>query len=536
MTNTGKRSVMIIFLAFLTCGVLHVVLFSGDFMDLFSQLFTGVAVVTWGVFVQKRVTDRRILCLLRIMIFFFLLYLMMQTVNYRFAQDQPAVCRYAWYGYYVSMMAFAVLNYFISLFCYADTKKIRLAEYALPAAGCLLASSIMFNDLHSFAFRFTTNERLPGSPKSYGILYYLYDAVFGALFLTALITVIRKYRLVQKKSRWFLLILPVVVMFALYILDTAGLPLSLGGKKMWQMGEIFCFCLMAYLELLIGCGMIPANVGYETLFALSDISASILDRQEEVRYASRGMQYPFRRDEDPLVLRYPISGGTAAWAVDIAPLHLLNRSLEETVKKIEARNAYLSTEAKILQEKAEAETRNRIYDRITQIVRPQLDQISVLLEEKERPFDDRLRDISVCCAYIKRRSNMELLAENNRLSSDELTLAISESLSYVMLKGIPAALTSSGTGLYPAGMIITAYDMAERVIEDCLDTLTFLAVHAQMQKGQITVRMMVTAEEFRMPRGGSPDPGCGFTADVTASKNGRDMILAFTFREGGGNA
>ena len=534
MTNTGKQNVILIFLAFLLCGALHVALWSVDFADLVSQLFCGIAVITWEVSVQKRVTDRRILRLLQVIAFVFLLYLLMQTVNYRFAQDQPAIRRYAWYAYYASMMIISVLIFFISRFCYADTrKKMSAAEYVLPAAGCLLSVALMCNDLHFLAIRFKTEEMLPSSPATYGWLYYLYYAVLGTLLLTALITVIRKHRLVQKKNRWFLLSLPVLLLFLLYALDVAGLAIKINGHKMWQMGETFSFCLIAHLELLIGYGLIPANVGYERLFAGSDISASILDRQGEVRYASLGMQYPFRKDEDTLVLRHPISGGTIEWAVDIAPLNLLNHSLEETVKKIEARNAYLSTENRVRQEKAEAETRNRIYDRITQIVKPQLDQISGLLDEKERPFDERLRDISVFCAYIKRRSNMELLSVNSMLSSDELTLAISESLSYVQLKGIPAALTSSETQQYPADMIIAAYEQVERVIENCLDTLKALVIHVNMQTGQISVRIIVNSEDITVPLETVKNPERSFTMETSATKNGSDMILAFTFREGG---
>ena len=128
---------------------------------------------------------------------------------------------------------------------------------------------------------------------------------------------------------------------------------------------------------------------------------------------------------------------------------------------------------------------------------------------------------------------MELLSVNSMLSSDELTLAISESLSYVQLKGIPAALTSSGTQQYPADMIIAAYEQVERVIENCLDTLKALVIHVNMQTGQISVRIIVNSEDITVPLETVKNPERSFTMETSATKNGSDMILAFTFREGG---
>lgn len=531
MTKTSRRDIALICLAFLLCGALRILLWSADFADLNAQLFCGIVVFFWIVHNHKRVTDMRILRQLDCIACFFLLYLLLQCVNYRFAQDQPAIRRYAWYGYYISMTVIAVLIFYVSLFCYADeNRKIRAAEYMPAAAGGLITAAILSNDLHFLAWRFTAGEMLPSSPMVHGPVYYLYYAVLAGLLVLALITVIRKNRAVQGRSQWLLLGLPVLVLFVFYVLDAAGFAFRINGHKLWQKGETFCFCLIAFLEMLTGYGLIPVNIGYEQMFAQTDISAAVLDNEGKVRYVSMGQKYPFPRNEDTLVIRHPISGGNIEWMADVAPLHSLNNALEETVKKIDARNDYLSTESRIKQEKTEAETRNRIYDKITRVVRPQLDQIGVLLKEEGRPFDSRLRDIAVLSAYIKRRSNLELLSMNDRIPSEELNLAIAESLSYVQLKGVPASATIDGSAEYPAGMVIAAYEQVEGVIEDCLDTLEALAVHVRARDRQISVRMMIKSDDVTVPlEASSQQPG--FAVETSASKNGTDMILGFTFRE-----
>ena len=70
--------------AFLLYAVLRVLLYGRDFMDLFSQLFCGTVIVVWGLSVRERVTSRRIQRLLLGLTAFLLLFLLMQTVNFRF--------------------------------------------------------------------------------------------------------------------------------------------------------------------------------------------------------------------------------------------------------------------------------------------------------------------------------------------------------------------------------------------------------------------------------------------------------------------
>ena len=91
MLKTGIRNTAAITAAFLLYGVLRVCLYGVDLADLISQLFTGAVILVWGIFVLGRVTDRRLRRLLTGLSAFLLLILLMQTVNYRFAQNQEAL-------------------------------------------------------------------------------------------------------------------------------------------------------------------------------------------------------------------------------------------------------------------------------------------------------------------------------------------------------------------------------------------------------------------------------------------------------------
>ena len=533
MSAASKRNILLICLATLVCGLGHVFFYSRLYFDEFSRLFCGAVSAVWGLSVHKRVTNRRIRRLLLAMVCFFLFYLLLQTINYDYAQDVASLRRLAWYGYYLCMMSVAILLYEISFSLSPVTVgRKRFLRWLLPVLGVALTLGILTNDLHFLAFRFQAEEALPGSPVRYGPLFFLFFACFALLLSAAFLIIQKKQRQILKKNR-FLTFLPLLVLALFLVLDALGRSPRIAGIKLWQQGEMYSFCMMAFLELCIAAHMIPANTDYEKLFALSRQPAVILDEKGRVVYATQAASYPFPDQEDTLVLRHPIAGGSIVWAVDVAPLNALNQALAETAQRIEARNAYLSEEAKIKKEKAETEERNLIYEKIMRVVRPQLAQISEKLEEPEKTFDEQLPAISVLCAYIKRRSNLELLAAKGTLAFEELGLAIRESLSYAGTLGIRTASSAVGTGIYPAELVISAYEQAEAVLESCLDSATDLMILTKAGPGSIFLRILLRAGALTLPIGEAAPASLAYRPEVSVTKEEEDLILSFTFREGG---
>ena len=135
MLKTGIRNMAAITAAFLLYGLLRVILYGQDFADLISQLFSGAVILVWGEFIWGRVTDRRQRRLLICLTAFLLLLLLMQTVNYRFAQNREDLRRYAWYGYYVCEMGAAILFYYAAVFCGLEGMELIGSVLKIPM-GC----------------------------------------------------------------------------------------------------------------------------------------------------------------------------------------------------------------------------------------------------------------------------------------------------------------------------------------------------------------------------------------------------------------
>ena len=539
MSETGKWNLYWLCAGFLLCGVLRALLYGRDFSTGFSLLWCGLMVVAWGVSVRHRVTDRSLRRLLMGIAAMQALHIALQLFRFdpfnHLSGASLAVDRRLWYAFYVPMTAIPVLCVWAALLVNRPRPLSRLF-WLLPAAAALLIVGVLTNDLHFAFVSFPSGFMLDDGREAIGWLHYAVNVFIYGTYIAALLIMVKKSLACSgQRYRW----LPVIPLLA-GILYGALYPLRIGhrlfGFRVWNIGEMLVFCLLGALESCIQTGLIPANTDYEKLFPLAGLSAAIVDSGGETRYASGPISYPFPEQASLRIERQLVPGGRVEWAVDISRLTALNEALEETARKLEARNAYLSQEAEIKAEKSELETRNAIYDHITRVVRPQLDRINALLDDADLPFEEKMRPITVMSAYIKRRSNMELTAENGLLPLNELFLAALETADVLRQCGVSAAASGGGGVRYPSELIIDAYEQIESVIENCFPTLSSLMISLQGNGDALTVRLMLVSETLTVPAQEPDAANRGFTRALSVTKDGKDVLLLYTYRPGGERA
>jgi len=532
ITKAAKRNIILFIAAFLLCGIFRNVLYAKDFAFSFSSFFCALLTLLWALSIQRRVIDRRLRTLLIWIATFLMLHFVLQIARYDILWAYKSVQRYIWYAYYIPLTAQPLLLFFLAVSIYRpEDRPLPRRYYPLIAVGALLVLGVLTNDLHFWFKSFPSGIMDDNGQEKNGWLYYAVNVFSYGLYALAFFIIIRKnHRYVSKQYRW----LPFVP-FLIGILYFALFPLDIGHHffrtRIWQMGEMTGFCIISALEACIQTGMIPANMGYETIFSASRFPAVIMDYQGIRVYQTAALQDTSLPGEDVELVRHPISGGSIEYAVDMKRIHYLNRELEEGAQRIEARNAYLNEENRIKKERAEVENRNRLYERITGLVLPQIERIEELLQGE--CGNGQLARIAVLEAYIKRRSNMELLATGGRLTVVELASAVAESLDYLKLCGVNTVSSAVGTGSYPSGMVIAAYELFETVIERSMDTLSDLAVTVRSGKQVITVRLMLKAEDFSLEESALQRAGEGFSCRVDMTKEERDAILVLSFTEGG---
>ena len=519
--------------AFLFGGVIRLLTYGRPFAVDFSQLYFEGIVLIWTGTILRRVTDRRLRNTLAVVAGGLLVYLLLQNCRYSIFVHSIDVSRYLWYFYYTPMAAFPVILLAIALLIHRpENRPLPRWFWAVAALAALVAICILTNDLHFQFYSFPGSVMIDdGTAVSGWLLYAFYISCFVLYFIDYVIY-LYKSRAASGKLR-LLPLVPLLLAIVYFLLYPLAIGKRIWGFRLWNIGEMLVICLIGGLEICIQTGMIPANHAYQRLFALTGIPAAILDDEDNLHYTTTGTVYPFPDRESLQIMSHPISGGRIEWAADVRRLRQLNRELTDATRRIETRNAYLTEEAGIRAEQAETQARNEIYDRITQVTSSQAARIIALLDADEPGFDERLPRIAALSAYIKRRSNMELIAEDGLLPFEELCLAVGESMQYVRLCGVTSAHIAQGSGSYPARVITDAYEQIELLLETCLDSLQDLMIGLEAADDTLTVRIMLRADDVSVSAEGAPLDAPGYLRRVCVTKNEQDMILLFSYTKGG---
>ena len=136
---------------------------------------------------------------------------------------------------------------------------------------------------------------------------------------------------------------------------------------------------------------------------------------------------------------------------------------------------------------------------------------------------------SVIGAYIKRRSNLAIIAHDNaQIDTEELYFSVRESLEYLSLAGVTNDLRISGTKLIPAEVLIFSYELFEMVVE------SFLGVSASIMVNLSTVNdfqmsIMTDAQVDPALLQSKSCPG----AEVIMKQENDAAYIAVSYHEGG---
>lgn len=533
LTKATKTNIILFLAAFLLCGLLHVLLYSVDFTYCIVQLYCGVLTIFWAVSVRKRVVDDRLRTLMLWVAVCMLLLFILQILRYDLFTGNMTAQRYLWYMMYISLTAEPVLCFFLTVFIHRP-KDLPLPRryYLLVVLAVLLVLGILTNDLHFRFTSFPSGILDDNGQEVHGWLYYVAEVfIYGLSVVDYILLLHKTFRYVGRKYRWLPLV-PLLILLVYFFQYPLAILHPFQPRHIWNMGEMQTFCVIAIMETCIQTGMIPANRGYELLFSAADLPAAIVDGAGKCVYKTAAAHLPLAGNEHMRLVSHPIHGGSIEFLVDLTQVQSLNQQIAEATQQIETRNTYIAQENRIKQERAELKTRNRLYERISGIVKPQLIEIDALLTAPGGCGKKELARIAVLQAYVKRRSNMELLAVEGTLPAAELASAVRESLDYVRLCGANQAVSAAGDGSYPAAMVIAAYEQIEEIAEKSLDTLSDMIVAIHAAGKRLTVRMMLNVGSFSY-EARDREPDKAFSRRVSITKEDRDMIIVLTFTEGG---
>ena len=462
-------------------------------------------VFAWALSVMRRLYHPQIRFCFYLLIAAFILLLMIRGLSrIVFAGVYPYE-HLLWYFFYVPDLALPLISYYMTQYV-GENEDYRMPKQKLLLLipWFLLCAGIMTNEWHQLAFRF--EERgvavsLTG-PYHVSTLYYLAHLW---LFGIAVLSVYRLFRKFKRSGLHAYVLFPGAFLLiglsysVWYALDRTPAFLSFIGST-----AVSIFSTMGIWEASLMMGLIPSNRDYDLYFQASNLPMTIRDLQGHTVYSSAGKKADeaqgvrFLRDRE-----FEIDGGVCSWQEDVTGISAMIRTLSENAETLRDINSHLEQQARIKRETAQAKERARLYDRALHDMKKQIAlarelavQSKTLPEEEAR---DMLARVSVLSAYIKRRSNLILMEEQEEmLPLRELHFCLRESNEALALVPVSCVYTQEIDSDLPVSsyVIRKIYDMFEREIEAVLQRMDRLKMRLTQQGDLVELHLWMVGKDM----------------------------------------
>lgn len=471
----------------------HLTSSADNYIENFDVIIFSGLIIGWGVSVAYRIVQKNIRISLVISAALMLLWMALRAIKYNSPADINTYGRYLWYSYYIAMV-FLPLMMFFAMLNIGKPENTNNRKYLLIIPAAVLVLLVMTNDFHQLAFVFEPDFHNWNKQYSYGPVYYVIVVWIFILVLSSIVLSINRCRIsATRKKLWIpIVIILVAIIYTLW----NNLNHGYSGLRIYNVPEVFCFASIALWESLIQIGLVPSNTGYGDFFNASNLNTLIFDNEGNVKYRSKNATNVSKDvvlqngnsvviDENIILKKHNIKGGKVVWTEDISAINRINRELSEVKEQISEYNVILKSEAELKKRRAAVTEQNKLYDSITEFIRPQLCDLENILKNIENNRGDISVNYAGACVvnvYIKRISNLLIMAKSRKmLNAFELENSIRELAEYISVYGISCSFFSNVSGEISAEKTIALFKFIGifiRHIMNCTDALLFnLKVH-----------------------------------------------------------
>ena len=462
--------------------------------------------ITWGLSIRQRIMQKQARSYLLFTSGLIVFWLAARTARYFFVTEDPYFYRWLWYSYYIPWMLIPLTGVFVALYLgkgedYRLPKWVRLLY--IPAF--LLSGLVLTNDLHQYVFVLSSGDSWIRLNHEYGIGFWLTFAWLVLCTLTMFGILIAKSRVPRSRKILWLPFVPFLTAVAYAILYIIRLPII--HAMVGDMTVVFCLLVTGVVESCIQVGLIRSNTNYIELFYASGTAAQIVDKdykvhyrteaapplsEETMRHAENG---PIELNKNTRLSGAKVTGGHILWLEDISEINRILSELKKVGEFLTENNALLEAEVELKERQAAVDEKNRLYDKVTKKVGPQLRTLNKLLSEDSAgvvPEREKLIYLCILGAYIKRRSNLIILSEDDHvLFAKELEYCLRESTDTISDCGIPCWFKCWCEGPILTEYALLAYDSFEEIIELALPNLTALLVNLRVSDGVVELKLQL---------------------------------------------
>lgn len=444
-----KYAVVILLLLFVIGNGISVLPFEGFFLlrDMSSLYYIVISFVLL-VFFQRCVVEQKLRTKLVLIAGFIVLWFVFRIEKYVAFEENVTVMRYLWYAYYIPILLIPQLSLETAIHVDRQSNCASIWSYITRIVSIIFLVLFFTNDYHQAIFCFREGINAIDA-YSYGITYYI---AFGWIFVIMLASVCI---LVYKSSfkidkKYIMLQLIYATLFLTFlVLRTLDVKVVISGRTSGEIPEIISFLLAGILVLCVCLGLIPSNFGYARLLEGTGLAFQVANKDYEIVYKSPAFKNitreqmeheTIRLDGDTRIYRKDVSGGYAYWQVDVRELNRLNQELENATEVLSEEAEIIRLHNELIEKQAIIDMKTKVYDEIAVRVLPQSIAIEALTKDVDcssEQFDCVMKKVCVYASYIKRMSNLMLLAsETSLINKIELFLSINEVARYMRKLGV----------------------------------------------------------------------------------------------------
>lgn len=451
-----------------------------------------VLIIFWIQSVYTRLLPSKARSYMVLLALFMIFYLILRTYKYRIAGEDAGL-RISWYAYYIPMTFIPALFLMVCICIQRGSTRQKVDErlFLIPAA--ILSGVFITNDLHHIVFvpqPGLDNFIGKSGTYTYGITFYIAYAWIIIAILAGIILLIKTFGLRQKRRLMYLL---GILAIWLILTQLHTLKKFIGITPPYESPEIYIFTTLAIFEFAIRQRLIPYNENYAGFFECLPMTVMITDEKYNPVFQSKvslkfepdvlaeALVSPIYPIPDGRLSGRKIRGGYTFWIEDESDIRHANEELSEANELLEGENTLIEYENKQKEENAYLRLHHHIYHEIAQEMYPYQKRIESLLNNAKpgsKEFKDIIAEVSVLNAFVKRKTNMLLMAsEHDTIPVNELLLAVSESGRYLEYVGLKTSVDERGFNAdYPSNTIIAIFDTYELIIEQLIGHATMLLI------------------------------------------------------------
>ncbi len=438
--------------------------------------------VTWVTNIRKRIMQRYLRQYLFFLGITIVLWVTFRSLKWSIFVLSPFFEHLTWYAFYFPMIMIPLTFFFMTLSINLDEnhrpdKKWNLLY--IPAVFLILL--VLTNDFHQLVFtlditileKYQTTTREPW--------YYVIVVFTFSLLIAAIFTLTRNFIKTSLSKKAPKLLIYLFIATAGYLIIYYFFPII--SIYFTDLTTFICLISLAFFEACIQEKLIHSNTSHNEFFEISDIEALILssDGTPSIKSATQTAitNEQFLRlkeassitiDKSTLGHLAPINGGYIFWKSDVSEIYSLIDNLEQLNESLVVDVTILAEENKQKEERTRIKEQEVLHELLIEKMIPHSKKVEdYIRRSKDLDYVNRkklLYEISIVSVYIKRKVNLIIMGQTDKLiSTEEMVRAFEESFQILRFSDINCAINITDSFLMSFANAIITYDLFEALIE-----------------------------------------------------------------------